>query len=89
MADWGDKFASAWIAIKRKAGACAANADLDDLKASVQLGQKRVDQALMVGSFLQGKSDVFEKLNKANEGLGKDRRGTGKGPGHLRGYCCI
>src|SRR5215470_10335056 len=71
MSDVSDKFAAAWVAIKKKAGACAANTDLEDLKAAVQLGQKRVDQALKVGYFLQQKSGVFDKLSKANEGLGK------------------
>ena len=71
MADWSDKFESAWTAIKRKAGACAANTDVEDLKASVQLGKKRIDQALTVGRFFQEKSGVFDKLTKANEGLGK------------------
>lgn len=71
MADWSEKFNSAWIAIKKKAGACAANTSLEDLKSSVQLGQKRIDQALFVGNMLQGQSGVFEKLTKANEGLGK------------------
>jgi hypothetical protein len=71
MPDWSEKFASAWMSIKRKAGQCAANTDLEDLKSAVQLGQKRVDQALMLGSFLQNQSGTFEKLSKANEGLGK------------------
>lgn len=71
MADWGEKFDSMWLTIRKKAGACAANADLEDLKASAKLGQKRVNQALMVGNFMQGKSGVFDKLSKANEGLGK------------------
>jgi hypothetical protein len=72
MADWGDKFMAAWTTIKKKAGACAANTDLEEIKASVELGQKRIDQALMAGSLLQkGDSKVFERLNKANEGLGK------------------
>lgn len=71
MADWGDKFAAAWLTIKKKAGACAANTDLEELKAAVQLGQQRIDQALLVGNIAQGKSGVFEKLTTANEGLGK------------------
>jgi hypothetical protein len=71
MADWGQTFDDALLYIKKKAGACAANTDLEELKASVKLGQKRVDQALMVGNFAQGKSGVFDKLSKANEGLGK------------------
>jgi len=71
MANWEDKFQNAWIALKRKAGACAADPDIENIKAAVQLGQKRVDQALRVGNFLQGRSDVFDKLGKANEGLGK------------------
>ncbi len=71
MADWGEKFDSMWLTIRKKAGACAANADLEDLKASAQLGQKRIGQALMAGQFFQGNSGVFDKLNKANEGLGK------------------
>ncbi len=71
MPDWSEKFASAWTTIKKKAGQCAANTDLEDLKAATQLGQKRIDQALMFGNFAQGKSGVFDKLSKANEGLGK------------------
>lgn len=71
MADWSEKFASAWTSIKRKAGQCAANTDLEDLKNAVQLGQKRIDQALVVGTIAQGQSGVFDKLTKANEGLGK------------------
>ena len=42
MADWSEKFADAWLTIRTKAGACAANTDLEELKAAVQLGQKRV-----------------------------------------------
>jgi hypothetical protein len=71
MSDWNEKFASAWLTIRKKAGACAANTDLEELKAAVQLGQKRVDQALMFGNMAQGQSGVFDKLSKANEGLGK------------------
>ena len=71
MPDWSETFAHAWINIKRKAGQCAANTDLEDLKSAVQLGQKRVDQALMAGNFLQNQSGTFDKLSKANEGLGK------------------
>lgn len=71
MADWSETFAAAWTTIKRKAGQCAANTDIEDLKSAVQLGQKRVDQALMVGNFLQNQSGTFDKLSKANEGLGK------------------
>lgn len=71
MADWGQKFDNAWLYIRRKAGTCAANTDLEELKAAAKLGQQRIDQALMVGSFAQGQSGVFDKLSKANEGLGK------------------
>ena len=71
MPDWGEKFNQAINTIKRKAGACAANTELEDLKAAVQLGQSRIDQALMAGTIMQGKSGVFDKLTKANEGLGK------------------
>jgi hypothetical protein len=71
MADWGQKFDDAWLYLRKKAGACAANTDLEELKAAALVGQQRIDQALMVGSFAQGQSGVFEKLSKANEGLGK------------------
>jgi len=79
MADLSETLLSAWTTIKRKAGACAANTDLEEIKASVELGQKRIDQALMAGTLLQkGDSNVFEKLNKANEGLGKIGEALGK-----------
>lgn len=71
MADWGEKFSAAWLTIRKKAGTCASNTDLEELKAAVQLGQKRIDQALIVGTIAQGKPGAFEKLTKANEGLGK------------------
>ena len=60
-----------WTTIKRKAGQCAANTDIEDVKSSVQLAQKRIDQVLYGGKILQGDSSVFEKLGRANEGLGK------------------
>lgn len=71
MADWQEKLNSAWITIKKKAGACAANTDLEELKAAVELGKSRIDKVLMTGQLIQGKSDAIEKLTKANEGLGK------------------
>lgn len=71
MSDWGEKFNLVWISIKRKAGQCAANTDIEDLKSAVELGQKRINQALYAGQILQGNSGAFEKLTKANEGLGK------------------
>lgn len=60
-----------WIKIKKMAGTCAAATDYDDIKAAVGDAQGKVGQALMVGEFLQKDSGVFEKLKKANEGLGK------------------
>jgi hypothetical protein len=71
MADISETFGRAWMTIKRKAGQCAANTDLEDVKSSVQLAQKRIDQAIYGGRVLQGKSAAFDKLSKANEGLGK------------------
>ncbi|HMO82133.1 MAG TPA: hypothetical protein PKD24_15195 [Pyrinomonadaceae bacterium] len=59
------------MTIKKKAGGCAANTDLEEIKAAVQLSKKRIDQALYVGTIAQGKSGVFEKLSEANKGLGK------------------
>lgn len=70
MADWGEKFQSAWVTIRKKAGTCAANTDLEELKASIQLGQTRIGQALTGGRIAQGDSAVIQKLTKANEGLG-------------------
>ncbi|MBK9165004.1 MAG: hypothetical protein IPM21_14065 [Acidobacteria bacterium] len=78
MADWSEKFSAAWLTIKKKAGACAANTDLEELKAATELGKKRIDQALMVGTMAQGNSGVFDKLTKANEGLGKISESLGK-----------
>ncbi len=78
MADWSEKFQAAWVTIKKNAGACAANTDLEEIKASVELGQNRINQALMAGTMLQGDSAVFEKLKKANEGLGQVGEALGK-----------
>ncbi len=74
MADFG-KY---WIRIKKMAGQCAANTDLEDVKSSVELAQKRIDQVLYGGKIIQGDSAVFEKLGKANEGLGKIGEGLSK-----------
>lgn len=71
MADWSEKLDQVITTIKRKAGACAASTDLEDVKAAVQLAQSRIDQAIIAGTLAQGNSGVFEKLSKANEGLGK------------------
>lgn len=71
MSDWSEKVSLAWINIKKRAGQCAANTDLEYLKSSVELGQERIGQALAAGQILQGNSAAFEKLSKANEGLGK------------------
>lgn len=60
-----------WVTIKKWAGACAAASQYDDIKAAVSDAQGKVDQALTVGTFFQEDSRVFEKLNQANEGLGK------------------
>ncbi len=71
MSDWSEKFSLAWMNIKKRAGQCSANTDLEYLKSSVELGQKRIGQALTAGQILQGNPGAFEKLTKANKGLGK------------------
>jgi hypothetical protein len=60
-----------WVQIKKLVGTCAAASKFKDIKASVENAQGKVGEALMVGEFLQKDSGVFEKLKKANEGLGK------------------
>lgn len=68
MADWDFNYAIG--VIKKAAGKCAANTQLEDVKASVVLAQKRIDQAIYGGRILQGDSAVFNKLSEANKGLG-------------------
>lgn len=70
MADWKERLDSVLTTIKRKAGQCAANTELEDLKAATGLAEVRITQVLMGGQMLQNNSDVFEKMTKANEGLG-------------------
>ena len=70
MADFGVTFDKYWGRVKKMAGQCAANTDLEDVKSSVELAKKRVDQALMAGKLLQKDSAVFDKLKSANDGLG-------------------
>ncbi len=67
-----------WSRIKKMAGQCAANTDIEDLKASVETAQGRIDKVLMGGKLLQSDSTVFEKLTKANEGLGAVGEALGK-----------
>ena len=62
---------SIWVAIKKLTGTCAAATQFDDIKAAAGDAQEKIDQALKVGEFLQKDSAVFDKLSKANEGLGK------------------
>ena len=78
MADYSGTFDKYWGRVKKMAGQCAANTDLEDVKSSVELAQKRIDQVLYGGKILQGDSAVFEKLGKANEGLGKIGEGLSK-----------
>lgn len=59
-----------WFTIRKWVGSCAANTELEQLKASVELAQDRVGKALIAGELMQGKPGAFEKLTKANEGLG-------------------
>jgi len=70
MADENEDSGGIWYRIKKMVGACAANTELEDLKASVELAKERVDKALTVGTMLKGNSTAFEKLKQANEGLG-------------------
>jgi len=78
MADENGNSGGWWYRIKKMTGQCAANTDLEDLKASVELAKGRVDKALMAGQILQSKSGTFEKLTKANEGLGAFGDALGK-----------
>jgi hypothetical protein len=70
MADENGNSGGVWYRIRKMVSNCAASTDLEDLKASVELAKERVDKALMAGTILQGNSGAFEKLTKANEGLG-------------------
>jgi hypothetical protein len=65
-----DRLDTIWIRVKKMAGQCAANTDLEDLKASAKTAQGRIDKVLMGGKLLQSDSTIFNKLQKANEGLG-------------------
>ncbi|NNE68699.1 MAG: hypothetical protein HKN33_19200 [Pyrinomonadaceae bacterium] len=67
-----------WIAIKKLSGSCAAASDFNDIKAIVGDAQGKIDDALKVGDFLQQDSQVFDKLTKANEGLGNIKKSMDK-----------
>jgi hypothetical protein len=71
-------FEKYWTKVKKMAGQCAANTDLEDLQASVELAKTRVGQALQAGQMLQKDSRVFDKLGKANERLGDVAEGLEK-----------
>ncbi len=73
-----DKLDNIWIRVKKMAGQCAANTDIEDLKASVETAKGRIDKVLMGGKLLQSDSTVFNKLTKANEGLGAIGEGLEK-----------
>ncbi len=60
-----------WSRVKKVTGQCAANTELDDLKAIVQTANGRIDKVLLGGKLVQSDSRIFEKLGKANEALGK------------------
>jgi len=83
MADETEEKGGFWFTIKKMVTKCAASTDLEDLKSSVKLAQERVDKALTVGTVLKGKSGAFEKLTKANEGLGV----IGKVLGEVQDIC--
>lgn len=68
----------AWEAVQRLAGRCSANMDIEELKGAVQLANDRIGKVLIGGQLLQSKSGVFDKLTKANEGLGAIGEGLEK-----------
>jgi hypothetical protein len=78
MADENGSSGGFWLRIKKMLGQCAASTDLEDLKSTVELAKGRVDKALIAGQLLQSNSTVFDKLQKANEGLGAVSEALGK-----------
>lgn len=73
-----DKLGDLWVRVKRMAGQCAANTDLENLKDSVETAQGRINKVLIGGKIIQGDSRVFEKLTSANEALGAVGEALGK-----------
>jgi hypothetical protein len=59
--------------VKIWVGAIGANGDASDMKAAAIVAQKRVNDALQFGSFLQDdkNSDAYQKLKDSSEHLGK------------------
>lgn len=72
----GDRFWLQYMKIRHK---CAAATDVEDLKAMIESSKKYTGYALQTGKFLQKDSEVFEKLTKANEYLGKMGEALDKG----------
>jgi len=72
-----------WFTVRKWVGSCASNTELEQLKAAVELAQDRVGKALVAGEIMQGKPGAFEKLSKANEGLGK----VGEALGMVQDVC--
>ena len=83
MADENENPGGFWFEIRKMVGSCAASTDLEQLKASVELAQERVGQALIAGEILQKSQGGLEKLKKANEGLGV----IGEALGSLQDIC--
>lgn len=70
---------TAWATIMKLRGKCAAATDMEDLKAVVEKSEKYTGYALQAGRLLQKDSQVFDKLTKANEYLGKIGEALDKG----------
>jgi len=80
MADGQSTFMDkAWVQFMKLRHKCAAATDLEDLKGIIESSEKYTDYALKTGRLFQKDSQVFDKLTKANEYLGKMGKALDKG----------
>ena len=64
--------------IRKRGGQCAVNPTFEDIDKAISLAQGRIKQALSIGKFCNGQSELVKKLTDANERLQTVSKGISK-----------
>ena len=67
----GDALDSLFVKIKKIAGMCASNTEIEDLKAAVEKGEEAMTIAEHTSPFISKNPNAGQNFGKARKGLGK------------------
>jgi hypothetical protein len=67
-----------YVALRRYFGKCAANTNIEDLKAVAKSAEEKIDLALLFGNFSQNGSNVTKNLVEAKKAIGSIGKSLGK-----------